>query len=167
MQSDKTRLLQIAALVIPVIAAAAAGRWAVNATRVNGIPSAALPTSGELDALRGYVVRTPPPPAQSSTRASEAIAVGGSDPFAKVSVSETPSYTGGGGLPLGPRPARWIVSTIMITENRRVAVINGVLATSGSILPGGARVLAIEPDHVVLAESGGARREISVQGGAN
>jgi hypothetical protein len=59
------------------------------------------------------------------------------------------------------------VSTIMITENRRVAVINGVLANAGTLLPGGARVLAIEPDHVVLAEAGGARREISVQGGAN
>lgn len=166
MQSDNTRFLQIAALVIPVIAAAAAGRWAVNATRMNGIPSAALPSAEELDALRGYVVRTPPV-AQSSTPANEAIAIGGSDPFAKVSVSDAPSYAGSSGSPLGPRPARWIVSTIMITENRRVAVINGVLATSGSILPGGARVLAIEPDHVVLAESGGARREISVQGGAN
>jgi hypothetical protein len=166
MQNDNTRLLQIAALVIPVIAAAAGGRWAVNAARFNGITSSSLPSARELDSLRGYVIRTQPvthPPKP----ASEPVAYGGPDPFAKVTASEAPSYAGGLAVTPGPQPARWIVSTIMITENRRVAVINGVLASAGSVLPNGARVLAIEPDHVVLAESNGARREISVQGGAN
>ncbi len=165
MQSENTRLLQIAALVIPVIAAAAGGKWAVDATRLNVLPSASLPSSRELDSLRGYVLRTQPV-AQPPIPAAGMLA-SGTDPFANVSVSEAPSYVGASAPAAGPRPVRWIVSTIMITENRRVAVINGVLATAGSVLPGGARVLAIEPDHVVLAESGGARREVSVQGGAN
>lgn len=165
MQSENTRLLQIAALVIPVIAAAAAGKWAVDATRMTAFPSASLPTAQELDSLRGYVRRTQPV-AEAPKPAMGMLAVG-TDPFAKVSTSETPSYVGSAAAVAGPRPVRWIVSTIMITENRRVAVINGVLATAGTVLPGGARVLAIEPDHVVLAESSGARREVSVQSGAN
>lgn len=165
MQSENTRLLQIAALVIPVIAAAAGGKWAVDATRLNVLPSASLPSSQELDSLRGYVLRTQPV-AQPLIPAAGMLA-SGTDPFANVSVSEAPSYVGAAAAAAGPRPVRWVVSTIMITENRRVAVINGVLATAGTVLPGGARVLAIEPDHVVLAESGGARREVSVQGGAN
>ena len=125
-----------------------------------------LPNAEELDSLRGYVMRSPPviqaPPAQE-----QAYALGGADPFAKVSRAEVRSVGFVGGGSSGPATPRWVVSTIMITENRRVAVINGVLANAGTILPGGARVLAIEPDHVVLAEAGGARREISVQGGAN
>lgn len=164
MSTDSTRLLQIAALVIPVVAAAAGGKWAVDATRTRGLPSATLPSAQELDSLRGYVVRTAPV-AQSPTPTGD-FALAGSDPFAKVTAP--PSYTDElGGAAMGPRPTRWIVSTIMITENRRVAVVNGVLATAGTVLPGGARVLAIEPDHVVIAEASGARREVSVQGGAN
>ena len=165
MQSENTRLLQIAALIIPVIAAAAGGKWAVDATRTSVPPSASLPSSEELDSLRGYGRRTQP--MAEAPRPGAGMLALGADPFAKVSVSEAPSYSGAAAPIAGPRPVRWVVSTIMITENRRVAVINGVLATAGTVLPGGARVLAIEPDHVVLAESSGARREVSVQGGAN
>ena len=166
MSNDGTRLLQIAALVIPVVVAAAGGKWAVDATRAKVGASSSLPTAAELDSLRTYVVRTPPIAAEPQLPAS-ALSVGGVDPFAKVSRSETRVMSVSTGALTGPIGPRWVVSTIMITENRRVAVINGVMATPGSLLPGGARVLAIEPDHVVLAEASGARREISVQGGAN
>jgi hypothetical protein len=160
MTSESKRLLQIGMLVIPVIAAAAGGKWAVDATRLATMPSAALPTPAELDSLRGYVVRTEPA-AQSSRPAVPVVGIVGSDPFASVTRGETPRYSDKGITPL---PARWVVSTIMITDSRRVAVINGVLAAPGTVLPGGARVLTIEPDHVVLAEANGVRHEISVQG---
>jgi hypothetical protein len=163
-ESNK-RLLQIAVLVVPIVAAAAGGKWAVDATRLPAMPSASLPTATELDSLRGYVTRKAPPQAPAKLELSS-YAIGGSDPFGKVARSETPRYSADLGAQVRP-PARWIVSTIMITDNRRVAVINGVLASPSTILPGGARVLAIEPDHVVIAESNGARREISVQNGAN
>jgi len=165
MSNDGTRLLQIAALVVPVIAAAAGGKWAVDATRSKMGSSPVLPNVEALDSLRGYVVRSAPtvqPPASQE----QPYTLGGADPFAKVSRAEVRSADAGRGF-TGPAAPRWTVSTIMITENRRVAVINGVLASVGTSLPGGARVLAIEPDHVVLSEAGGARREISVQGGSN
>lgn len=161
MTSESKRLLQIGGLVIPVIAAAAGGKWAVDATRLATMPSAALPTPAELDSLRGYVVRTEPA-AQPPKPASPVIGNVSSDPFATVTHGETPRYSGQAIAP--PLPARWVVSTIMITDSRRVAVINGVLAAPGTVLPGGARVLTIEPDHVVLAEANGVRHEISVQG---
>jgi hypothetical protein len=162
MTSESKRLLQIGVLVIPVIAAAAGGKWAVDATHMATMPSATLPTPAELDSLRGYVVRSAPE-TQAPKPATSPIRVAGSDPFAKVARWETPKYS----TNAGPIPARWVVSTIMITDNRRVAVINGVLASPGTVLPGGARVLVIEPDHVVLSEANGTRHEISVQGGAN
>ena len=162
MTSESRRLLQIGMLVIPVVAAAAGGKWAVDATRLATMPSASLPTPAELDSLRGYVVRSTPT-AQATKPTLRPIVMGGSDPFAKVARWETPKYS----TETGPAPARWVVSTIMITDNRRVAVVNGVLASPGTVLPGGARVLVIEPDHVVLAEINGTRHEISVQGGAN
>jgi hypothetical protein len=164
MSSDGTRLLQICALVIPIVAAAAGGKWAVDATRTKMGSSPQLPSAEELDSLRGYVSRTPPVPERQPEQ-STAYTLGGTDPFAKVTRAEVRAMPVSGFS--GPAAPRWVVSTIMITENRRVAVINGVLANTGTVLPGGARVLAIEPDHVVLAESNGARREISVQGGAN
>lgn len=166
MSNDGTRLLQIAALVIPIVVAAAGGKWAVDATRNKLGASAQLPNAEELDALRGYVVRSPPV-VQAPSSQEQAYALGGADPFAKVSRAEVRSVGVVSGGFSGPAAPRWVVSTIMITESRRVAVINGVMASVGTVLPGGARVLAIEPDHVVLAEAGGARREISVQGGAN
>lgn len=165
MSNDGTRLLQIAALVIPVIAAAAGGKWAVDATRNKLGSSPELPNVEQLDSLRGYVTRSAPT-VQAPASQEQAYTLGGADPFAKVSRAEARSAQAGG-VYVGPSAPRWTVSTIMITENRRVAVVNGVLAGVGTILPGGARVLAIEPDHVVLAEAGGARREISVQGGSN
>ena len=165
MANESKKLLPIAALVIPVILAAAGGKWAVDATRLKASPSASLPTAQELDSLRGYVSRTTPA-AQPARIVFDRYAIGGSDPFAKVTRWEAPRYSGE--TAAQPRAAvRWIVSTIMITDNRRVAVINGVLAYPSTVLPGGARVLAIEPDHVVIAEANGARREISVQSGAN
>lgn len=165
---NDNRSLLTAALVIPIILAAAGGKWAVDATRLKTYPSASLPTAQELDALRGYVTRTTAPsPAPASPIA--AYAAGVSDPFRKVARWEMPRYLSESGVAMPPRAgvSRWIVSTIMITESRRVAVINGAVVSPGSLLTGGARVLAIEPDHVVIAEAGGARKEVTVQGGAN
>jgi hypothetical protein len=169
MANDSRRLLQTGALVIPIILAATGGKMAVNAARLKIYPSASLPTPQELDSLRGYVVRTAAPAPPSAAPTISAYAFGGSDPFSKVTRWEAPKYLTEQGLiaPGRLNPARWIVSTIMITETRRVAVVNGLVAWAGSVLPGGARILSIEPDHVVIAEPGGARREVSVQGGAN
>lgn len=61
---------------------------------------------------------------------------------------------------------RWVLSAIMITESRRVAVVNDSLVTVGAAVGSGATVAAIEPDRVILLESGGTRRELRVQSGS-
>jgi len=71
-----------------------------------------------------------------------------------------------GGRPADVPAVRWVVSAIMITESRRVAVVNDSLVTVGAAVGNGATVTAIEPDRVILLESGGARRELRVQAGS-
>ena len=68
----------------------------------------------------------------------------------------TPTGTG------SPAKPGWTVSAILISDVRRVAVVNEELVTIGSRTAGGARIVAIEPDHVVLTEPGGARRVVRV-----
>lgn len=62
------------------------------------------------------------------------------------------------------RPSRpqWVVSAILLTDARRMAVVNDSVVVVGSTLPGGARILEIQSDRVVLQESGGGRRIISL-----
>ena len=43
-----------------------------------------------------------------------------------------------------------------------MAVVNDSVVVVGSTLPGGARILEIQSDRVVLQESGGARRVVSL-----
>lgn len=80
------------------------------------------------------------------------------DPFARaVAVrsmapsGESPAPATGGG---------WTVSAIMITENRRVAVIDGRVVVPGDTIAGGARVAAVEPQHVVVRDRGGTMRQL-------
>lgn len=51
----------------------------------------------------------------------------------------------------------WRVSAILVAENRRVAIVNDSAVSVGDPLPGGARVVEIELDFVVLRAASGAR----------
>jgi hypothetical protein len=64
--------------------------------------------------------------------------------------------------PAGPSRPRWVVSAILLTDAQRMAVVNDSVVAVGSALPGGARVVEIQSDRVVLQEAGGVRRVISL-----
>ena len=64
--------------------------------------------------------------------------------------------------PSGPARPRWVVSAILLTDAQRMAVVNDSVVVVGSTLPGGARIVEIQSDRVVLQESGGVRRVISL-----
>lgn len=82
------------------------------------------------------------------------------EPFAPPSYDDDPPIQAvNTGSPAKPG---WTVSAILISDVRRVAVVNEELVTIGSRTAGGARIVAIEPDHVVLTEPGGARRVVRV-----
>lgn len=64
--------------------------------------------------------------------------------------------------PSGPERPRWVVSAIVLADAQRMAIVNNSVVMVGSSLPGGARVVEILADRVVLQESGGGRRVISL-----
>lgn len=70
--------------------------------------------------------------------------------------------SGGSSAPSGAARPRWVVSAIALTDARGWAVVNDSVVVVGSTLPGGARVVEIQLDRVVLQERGGARRVISL-----
>ena len=55
-----------------------------------------------------------------------------------------------------PAPS-WRVSAILVADNRRVAIVNDSAVSIGDTVPGGARVVEIELDFVVLRAADGAR----------
>jgi hypothetical protein len=99
--------------------------------------------------------------------ASETHAALARDPFASAPSQEPVRHADR--LSIAPTVKReavaWNVSAILITDSRRVAVINGELMTLGASLPGGSRVTAIERDHVVLTDATGVRRTLNVSDG--
>lgn len=70
--------------------------------------------------------------------------------------------SGQSSAPSGPARPRWVVSAILLTDARRMAVVNDSVVVVGSTLPGGARIAEIEADRVVLEESGGVRKVVSL-----
>lgn len=76
--------------------------------------------------------------------------------------AQPPRAERGSAAPSGPGRPRWVVSAILLTDARRMAVVNDSVVVVGSGLPGGARVVEIQSDRVVLQEPGGVRRVISL-----
>lgn len=68
---------------------------------------------------------------------------------------------------VGPRAAepqpRWTVTAIMIAGEERVAIVNDRLVRPGDRLDDGARIAAVERDHVVLITPGGERRRLELE----
>ncbi|HUR92381.1 MAG TPA: hypothetical protein VMY38_06885 [Gemmatimonadaceae bacterium] len=112
----------------------------------------------ELDSLGKYLRPMLLTATRTGTDPSELLTSNeyfGSAPSASIDYGDAPARRA------STRP-RWVVSAILLTEARRMAVLNDSVVLVGALLPGGARVVAIESDHVVLQESGGARRVVSL-----
>lgn len=56
----------------------------------------------------------------------------------------------------------WVVSAILVTDVQRMAIVNNSVVVVGSTLAGGAQVVDIQPDRVVLQVAGSGRRVISL-----
>lgn len=136
-----------------------AGRWAATLAQP-AAPPGNWPDPDALAALSGYVqpvagrgVAYEPLDAQREVR----------DPFAVV-----PLYI----AERGPAPVEheaaeqsWVASAILITRDRRSAVIDDEIVAIGDMVRGGARVVAIERDHVDIVTPAGVRRTLTVQPG--
>lgn len=125
------------------------------------------PSPQELDSMVRYTIRIPPEePLPMRPTATVPVSVPGKDPFDQARVTNRGRRSSSGGIatPSTPRP-RWLLSAILITDNRKAAVINEGLVSAGDQLPDGTRVISIERDQVVIEESNGTRHTLMMAGG--
>lgn len=116
--------------------------------------ASAWPTPQELDSLSRYL--------------EPAAAAPPIDEYAAYLPAGIPAYR----EPAAVAPAPvvdetvWRVSAILITRNRPVAIINDEQVRPGERLAGGAEVVAIENDHVIIRVADGTRRTLRLTPGA-
>lgn len=116
-----------------------------------------IPTTEEFDSLHRYLT-----PVEAAPEPEDYLAFVPAMPSREVgppAVSERVRP---------PAPPRRIpeLSAILITSDTRIAIIDDEQASAGSDLPGGGRVIAIEPEYVVV-ESHGDRITLYPGGGEN
>lgn len=167
MPRSNDTLIRVAGISLPMLLIAVAAHSALKPPKNAPTVSPALPSAEELDALTQYLT-----PAVSKGIPVIATATGTRgdqpDPFISLEyVAAAPSSvdTAKGVQPV-VRPVvrdRYVVSAILISNDRRIAVINESLVTVGSMLPGGFRVTAIESNHVQIVAPSGASRMLTVR----
>jgi len=164
--TKNARFLLVRGVIAAVILGATMAWGLAAPTIAGGAQSPSPGQAAELELLGQYLARQPVYP-RFVARPLEGIAL--VDSLSALAQAGRPSRRMP--APELPRPEgvpvrRWVLSAIMITGSRRVAVVNDSLVSVGAAVGGGATVAAIEPDHVILIESGGARRELRVQPGS-
>ena len=151
--------LRIAGICFPILLASVAARRALEPRKVSPEVTSSLPSREELDSLSKYLAARAPQ-SGSGFRVFERPRIDDYDPFAssdfvELNVSST--------APTPPARDRYVVTAILISKDKRVAVINDALVSVGSILPGGVRVTAIENDHVEIVGRSGTRRMLAIK----
>ena len=113
----------------------------------------AIPTPEHLDSLARYLQ-----PVQPAARLD--------DYGMYIPADEPPPYQAGVRDADPPRAAPdWRVSAIIIAGDRPIAIIDDQTVSSGSTLPDGSVIEAIERDHVVIREPNGVRHRLSLTTG--
>lgn len=128
------------------------GISALRAPEPGGV-AAAWPSPAELDSLERYLTPVAPAPRVDDYAAFLPAAAAPRIPVREESVGVE-----------APRMA-WRLSAILITGERPLAIINDQQVRPGEPLPGGARVLSIGRDHVVIRESDGTQRTVRISEG--
>ena len=159
MPRSNNTLLRFGAIVLPVVLVAAAAHSALKPPKDAPPVVAGVPTADELDSLSKYLRARP---AQGVPQLASAAQVRTDlfDPFA------SPDFVPVEGAPSGPVPQvrdRYVVTAILISREKRVAVVDDALVSVGSVLPGGVRVIAIENDHVEIVGPTGTRRMLTIK----
>lgn len=159
MPRSNQALLRFGAIVLPVILVAVAARSALKPKSGAPAVTAGLPTADEFDSLAKYLTARPASGVPELTSASR-VQPDLYDPFA------SPDFVPVEAPVSGPVPQvrdRYVVTAILISQDRRVAVVDDALVRVGSVLPGGVRVTAIESDHVEIVGPTGTRRMLTIK----
>lgn len=154
-RTDRSSYIWLAITAGAIIAFGAGWRANAAAAAVVGAPKNYIAPAA-LDSLGRYLR----PMALTSAR-------GLSEPaelFAQQDYYAQPARERESSGPRSPAVARaqWVVSAILLTDAQSMAVVNDSVVVVGSRLPGGARVVEIQSDRVVLQDAGGVRRAISL-----
>ena len=157
-RSNET-FIRFGAIVLPLLLVTAAARSALKQPASTPVVAAGLPTADEFDSLGKYLKARP---VQGVPELSSAARVQADlfDPFA------SPDFVPVDGATSGAVPQvrdRYVVTAILISREKRVAVVDDVLVNVGSVLPGGVRVTAIESDHVEIVGPTGTRRMLTIK----
>jgi hypothetical protein len=119
----------------------------------------------DLDAISSFLRPLPETLSEQVNNGSVGV---NRDPFgpAGMVLSRTPVVVSGTAVTRKPTAAQpWLVSTILVEGSQRAAIVNEVWVTVGDSLAGGARVTAVERDHIVVTDAKGIRHNVPVQGG--
>lgn len=162
MPRSNDTLIRIAGISLPMLLVAFAAHNALKPPKNAPTVSPGIPSAEELDSLTRYLV-----PRQSRGVPIVAVATpvqfNQPDPFVSIEYVAAPDTTVSQAV-VRPVPRdRYVVSAILISSDRRIAVINEQLVTLGSMLPGGFRVTAIENDHVQIVAPTGASRVLTIR----
>lgn len=151
---DRSNYIWLAIVAGVIIAFGTA--WRVNsaAAAVAKAPTNYIAPAA-LDSLGRYLRPVAPTSARASAEPAELFAR--EDYYALPRGSELSD-----GAATGDAVERWVVSAILVTDARRMAIVNNSVVLVGSTLAGGARVVDIQPDRVVLQIAGSGRRVISL-----
>lgn len=154
---DQSNYIWLALVAGLIIAFGVAWRTNSAAAAVAQAPKS-YPAPAALDSLRRYLQPIALTSARRPAEATELFIR--QDYYAQPDRAE---FTDNGArAPSGPTRPRWVVSAILLTDAQKMAVVNDSVVVVGSTLPGGARIVEIQSDRVVLQESGGVRRVISL-----
>lgn len=156
--SDKTGYIWLVLAAILIMSFGVG--WRITSTAAGAVSvSSKFPAPATFDSLGRYLRPMPATAGRTGTEPADFFST--TEYFAPRGRSGSDDGAPSTASRPGTRP-RWVVSAILLTELRKLAVLNDSVVVLGSLLPGGARVIAIESDHVVLQESSGARRVISM-----
>jgi hypothetical protein len=148
-------LMRVAGICLPLILIAVAARTALKPKSAVASVSG-LPAVEEIDSLGKYLrpqqnLVVPVVASGAIVRDAEA------DSYERVSRVQRQSVPRE-----NPAVDSYQVTAILISSDRRVAVVNETLVSVGSMLPGGAKILAIENDYVEIFVDG-KRRLLSIK----
>ncbi len=157
-RSNET-LLRFGAIVLPMVLVAAAAHSALK-PQANGVavPSG-IPTAEEFASLGKYL-RAVPAQGVPVLTSAERVRADSYDPFFSADLLASAPVVSG---PIAPVRDRYVVTAILISRDKRVAVIDESLVSVGSVLAGGIRVIAIENDHVEIVGPSGTRRMLTIK----
>jgi hypothetical protein len=152
-----------------VVGVSAAAWWAYSALgpqgRAPGPPGEPRAVRTEPQGPAGALASSPPPapPAAMDVESRPAAGTGRVPAAAPVRAEDAPAGTTGRGTDAAPlQDPLPVVSSILVSQQRRLAVVDGVIAREGDVL--GRRVLVtIDSDAVVFREPSGRRVRVPIR----